>query len=133
MKNARVIRKGVIAFTVVADNFLALSLDETVGAFKNVLQGARLVHRKPGAHQSKNRNQKEKYQKLHGHSIGDRGLGIFGMNMECLQQPGNRAGEEVVQYFGKPQLFRHESGFQLPASSSQLFSLFGIRLEARSW
>ena len=49
--------------------------------------------------------------------------------MECLQQPGNRTGEEVIQYPGKPQLFRHKSGFQLPASSLNSF-LFGIRLES---
>ena len=34
------------ALAVVADNFVALAFDEAVGTFKDVLQGAGLVHRK---------------------------------------------------------------------------------------
>ena len=58
MKKARVIRKGVKPLAVMSDNFLALIFDKTVGAFKDVLQGARLVHGQPGAHQEKQHHQK---------------------------------------------------------------------------
>ena len=37
--------------------------------------------------------------------------GILGFNMERSQQSRDRAGEEMVQNFGKPELFRHELRF----------------------
>src|SRR5690349_14839884 len=51
-------QKGRISITVVPDDFVALSLDKTMDAFKDMLQSARIVHRKPRAHQSESRNQK---------------------------------------------------------------------------
>ena len=80
-----------------SDDFVALALDESVSAFKDVLQGARLVDRKPGAHQSKYDNEKQKYQKLHRHGIRDGRVRILGFNVKRPQQPGNWAGEEVIQ------------------------------------
>ena len=44
-------KEGSEAFAVMSDNFLALSFDKAVSAFENVLQGAGLVHREPGAYQ----------------------------------------------------------------------------------
>ena len=96
---------------------LALTFDKTVSTFENMLQGAGFVHREPGAHQEKQRHQKQKHQKFHGHGVGDGGLGVLGMNMESLQQSRDRAGKEVVQDFGKPELFRHEVRFWLLAPS----------------
>ena len=54
-------------------------------------------------------HQKQKYQELHRHRIRYRRLRILGLNVERSQQPRDRAGEEMVQKFGKPELFRHES------------------------
>ena len=122
-------QEGSEALAVMSDNFLALTFDKTVSTFEDMLQGAGLVHREPRAHQEKQSHQKQKHQKLHGHGVGDGGLRVLGINMESLQQSRDRAGKEVVQDFGKPELFRHELRFWLLAPSfySWLLALIAVR------
>src|SRR5277367_2050047 len=73
------------ALAVMPDDFLALTLNKPVSAFEDVLQCARLVDGKPGAQQSKQDDEKQKYQNLHSRRIGDWRMRIFRFNMERPQ------------------------------------------------
>ena len=115
MKKAERHQKGRKALAVVTDNFVALPFDESVGALEDMLQCARLVDRKPRPHQGEQHNEKQKYQKLHRHRVWDGRLRILRLNVERSQQSRDWAGEKVIQKFGKPELFVHNT---LLASSS---------------
>jgi hypothetical protein len=104
-------QEGSESFAAVPDNFLALGLDESVRAFEDVLQCPRLVDGKPRPHHKKDHDQKQEDQNFHRHRIRDRRVRIFWLNVERSQQPGNRAGEDVIQECGKPELFVHGTAF----------------------
>ena len=72
-----------------------------------MLQRLGLLHRKPGAHQHEQQQQKNDDQYLHGYCIADRGMGIRRLNMHGPQHCRNWLRKSMVQDFGKPELLRH--------------------------
>jgi hypothetical protein len=92
---------------MVSDDFVTLPLNESVGAFEDVLQRAWLVNRKPGAHHHKQADEKQKYQQLHRDGIRDGRVRVFRFNVERPQQPVDWAGEKLIQNRSKPELFVH--------------------------
>src|ERR1700746_3163125 len=121
---------------MVADDVAALPQNEAVGTLKNVLQRSRVINRESRAKQCEQDDQERKYQKLHGHGIGDRGIRILRLNMERSQQPCHWAGEEVVQYFSKPELFGHRAAFSYwplaLSSKPEIILQLGVRFRARA-
>jgi hypothetical protein len=113
-----------------SNDFPALSLDEAMRAFKNVLQSAWPFHRKAGPNQSKENYQKQKHQELHGNSVGDRRLRMVRLNVQRPQQSRDRAGEQVIQDFSKPELFGHGSGFSHQSQFKLLDFVYNPRASA---
>ena len=95
----------------VADNFVALAFDEAVGAFKDVLQGTGLVHRQRERTRKNSSTRNRNTRSSMATALVMGAWGYCGIECGAPQQSRDRAGEEVVQDFGKPELFRHESGF----------------------
>jgi hypothetical protein len=108
---------------MVSYDLSALALDKPMDGLKNVLQGPRAFHRESRPHQPKKHHQKQKYQQLHSERIRNRRLGVPDVNVERLQKPGDRPGEEVVQKRGKPELFLHESALAISIESGILKSM----------
>ena len=115
MKNVRVIRNGVYRSAVMSDDLLALASTNPWAPSKTCCSPPGLSTERLAANKDEYQNQKQEYQQLHGHGICDGRLRKFGMNVERLQLSRHRAGEKVVQYLGKPQLFRHNLSFSLLA------------------
>ncbi len=76
-------------------------------AFESVLQCAWLVHRKAGANDEKEDDQKEANQNFHGSRVRYGRLGKVGMNAQFFQQTSQRRAKQAVQDRSKPELLMH--------------------------
>src|SRR5258708_17119056 len=94
-----------------ADDFIALALNKSLDAFKNMLQRAWTVHRKPRTEQHKQQKQERENKKLHRERVWNWGSGVFGLDVYAPQQGRDWSCEHTVQDFGEPQLLRHKDGF----------------------
>ena len=69
-----------VAFGVMADDFVALSLDESFYALEEMLKSSRVVHGEARAHQEKKDQQKPENEHLHGQGVWDGSVGVLGCN-----------------------------------------------------
>jgi hypothetical protein len=86
----------------------ALSQHESFYGFERVLQASGRIDREPGADQNKENRKGKKHQQFHREGIRDGCLRMVGFEVEHPQKCRDRAGEEVVQDFRKPELFHKE-------------------------
>src|ERR1700731_259506 len=98
-----------------ADDLIALALNESFDAFKRMLQCAGTVCRKPRPKQEKQQDQKTEDKNLHRKRIRNRSGGMLRFYMQQPQQRRDRVCEQTVQDCGEPQLLRHKAA--LAASS----------------
>ncbi len=87
------------------DNLAALVQHETLNGFESMLQPSGRFHRQPRAHQQEKSQQKRENKQLHRERVRDRRYRILGLDVKRPQKRGDRSGEQMVQNFGKPELF----------------------------
>jgi len=92
---------------VVADDLIALALNKSLDAFKNMLQRARTVHRKPRTKHKKQQQQESEDENFHRKRVWNGGSRVLG-SIFIVRSNDVRAGEHTVQDFGEPQLLRHK-------------------------
>jgi hypothetical protein len=97
-----------VAFAVVADDLVALALDESLNALEDMLQRARTIDRKARTNQQKQNQQERENQNLHRKRVWNRSYRIFHLDMQCQQQRRDGAGKQAIQDFGEPKLLGHK-------------------------
>src|SRR6266567_1844880 len=100
--------KRGVGFAVMADNFAALAEDKALKPLERMLQASGRFDRQARSHHEEERQQEREDEQLHRERIGDRRMRILGLDVERPQKRRDGPGEQVVQDFGKPELFRHE-------------------------
>jgi len=100
--------RNAVAFAVVADDLVTLTLDESLNSLEDVLQRARTVHRKARTNQQEQNQQERENQNLHRKRVWDRGYWVFHLDVQCQQQRRDGAGKQTIQDFGEPKLLGHK-------------------------
>src|SRR5579884_497704 len=115
-------QKGRESLAVVADDFLALLIDELFREFKDVLHCAWLIDGNARACPEEQHQQNQDDQNLHGEEVRDRSGRIVGeqilallarsngMSAESRQNARGGSAEVLVQKVGKEQFFLHALG-----------------------
>src|SRR5208283_4505260 len=90
-------QKWCVTLTVVADDLVALALDESFDALESVLKSSGTIHGEPRTDQKEHNEKERKDENFHRERVRNRSRWMFGRKVHGLQQRRDGAGEQTIQ------------------------------------